>query len=292
MFLTEKSLFGPIYILFSARSISDRQQSLQLFTAISVIITKPHIINRSSVHRHTPCFENGTTKHKKIAASTQYSNSKHSDLVASWGHLKKLFFTTDVKNKQTPKWSFSLQSWMSCQWLGDGSVMLRAVVLPANCNLSIRHQTPWTFSARDFVRTQWENQKQKPRSKTSGKGNRLVSEQERRLKMTSDCYEIKNTISNGAKIARHTYVVIIRVLMRTPTNTNAFNDSVKPKQRFSYWVTLFINVTIGIYNFMSILKLNIALVIFIYILKKSKNYRLHSKPSLYVETLTFTAGTL
>lgn len=52
--------------------------------------------------------------------------------------------------------------------------------------------------------------------------------------MTSDCYKIKNTISNGAKIARHTYVVIIRVSMRTPTNTNALNDSVRPKQRFSY----------------------------------------------------------
>lgn len=87
---------GPISILFIACSISDRQQSLQLFTAISVIITKPHVIDRWSVHRHTPCFKHSTIKHtkkKKKAAVTQRINSKHSDLVTSWGHLNKLFLS-------------------------------------------------------------------------------------------------------------------------------------------------------------------------------------------------------
>lgn len=133
MFLTEKSLFGPIYVLFSASSISDRQQSLQLFTAISVIITKPHIINRSSVHRHTPCFEHGTIKHKKIAASTQHSNSKHSDLVAFWGHLKKLFFTTNVKKNQPPSNHFHCShecpvcGWVTAAWCCVRSCFLQTV---------------------------------------------------------------------------------------------------------------------------------------------------------------------
>lgn len=43
---------------------------------------------------------------------------------------------------------------------------------------------------------------------------------------------------------------------------------------------------------MSILKLNMLLLFLFIKKKKSKNYRLHSKPSLYVETLTFTGGTL
>lgn len=242
-------LFGPIHVLFSACSVSDRQQSIQLFAAHSVI-TKPYLINRSSVHRHTPCLDCATV----LNTAVYLQKFSPGSFLRSF---EKVIFNHCCKKKIN---ILSDHFHCSYQCPLSSKEMLRAVLLPVNCNLSVRHRAPEPsklkilYEPGEKIKSRSTGAKQVERETDWCLSKRGDS------KWLPDCYEIKNTISNGAKIARHTFVVIIRVLMRASTNTNTFNNSVKLKQRFSYWGTLFITVIIG----MSILNINIALVNVIY----------------------------
>lgn len=140
------------YLRAIIHSLTEAEDASRIFTSnCHSLASKPHHdyhnLELPMVHHWDHCLDLFTSRsvcvpsqmeHSRFSFNTR-SNSTH-DTGSFRRSFDKVIFTTAEK-KKGPEWSFSLQSSISCQWLSDGSAMLHAVVLPANCNLSVRHQT-------------------------------------------------------------------------------------------------------------------------------------------------------
>lgn len=120
-----------------------------------------------------------------VASALIHAVTPLKTLVPSGSHLRKVIFTTAVKKKNVLNDHFHC----SHQYPVSGWVMavrccMRLCFLrTATSAYAIKPLN--LHSSIVLLWTRWENEKQKHRSKTTGKGNRVVSKQERRFKMTS-----------------------------------------------------------------------------------------------------------